>query len=69
MAGVACRNNDQRRYSRVIPVSTTIRSTTGTAPITFDRIGPDKIQITTEDGASQEYWIADLRRAVNDEIY
>jgi hypothetical protein len=41
-------------------VSTTIRSTTGTAPITFDRISPDKVQITTEDGASQEYWTADL---------
>jgi hypothetical protein len=50
-------------------MATTIRSTTGTQPIIFDRIGPDKIQITTEDGASQEYWLADVRRAVTDEIY
>jgi len=53
----------------MIPMSTTIRSTTGTAPITFDRISPDKVQITTEDGASQEYWLAEVRTAVNDEIY
>ena len=50
-------------------MSTTIRSTTGTQPITFDRVSPDKVQITTEDGASQEYWLADLRKACQDETY
>lgn len=50
-------------------VTTTIRSTTGTAPIRFDRISPEKIQITTEDGASQEYWAADLYKVCKNESY
>jgi hypothetical protein len=50
-------------------MSTTIHSTTGTAPITFDRISPDKVQITTEDGATQEYWYADLHKVCTDESY
>lgn len=44
----------------MIPVTTTIRSTTGTQPITFDRISPELVMITTEDGASQIYYTADL---------
>ncbi len=48
-------------------MSTTVRSTTGTQPITFDRIAPDKIQITIWDGASQEYWAADLHEACKHE--
>lgn len=48
-------------------MSTTVWSTTHTQPITFDRIGPDKIQITTWDGASQEYFAADLHEACKHE--
>ena len=50
-------------------VATTIRSTTGTAPIVFDRLSPDKIQITTEDGATQEYWQKDVKHACESESY
>jgi len=49
-------------------VSTTIWSTTHTAPIVFDRISPEKIQITTEDGATQEYLVADVLKACHTEI-
>lgn len=47
----------------------TVRSTTGTAPIEIERISPEKVQITTEDGATQEYWVADLRKALETEAY
>ncbi|MGO4583591.1 hypothetical protein AB4Z38_06850 [Arthrobacter sp. 2RAF6] len=50
-------------------MSTTIWSTTHTQPITFDRISPDKVQITTADGATQEYWYADLHKACSNESY
>lgn len=55
--------------THVIPVTVTIRSTTGTQAITFERISPEKVQITTEDGATQEYWVADLRKALETEAY
>ena len=48
-------------------MSTTVKSTTGTQPITFDRIAPDKIQITIWDGATQEYWAADIHKACKHE--
>jgi len=51
----------------VIPVAVTIWSTTHTQPITFDRISPDKFQITTEDGATQEYWAADIEKVCKTE--
>lgn len=47
----------------------TIHSTTHTAPIRFDRISPDKVQITLEDGSTQEYWATDLRAALDSEAY
>ena len=56
-----------RLDSRVIPVAVTIWSTTHTQPITFDRISPDKFQITTEDGATQEYWAADIEKVCKTE--
>jgi hypothetical protein len=46
-----------------------IWSTTHTAPITFDRISPTEVQITTEDGATQLYRVEDLRRALDNEAY
>lgn len=48
-------------------MTTTIRSTTNTAPLTFDRISPDKVQVTDEQGATQIYLVADLRKALQDE--
>lgn len=45
----------------------TIRSTTGTAPITFDRISPELVQITLEDGSTQLYKAADLERVCKTE--
>ena len=51
----------------MIPVSTTIRSTTGTAPLTFDRISPELVQITDEQGATQIYYHADLERVCKTE--
>lgn len=48
-------------------MATTVYSTTHTAPITFDRISPTLIQITTEDGATQVYWAADLEAACKHE--
>jgi hypothetical protein len=51
----------------VIPVSTTIRSTTGTAPLTFDRISPELVQITDEQGATQIYYVADLEKVCRTE--
>jgi len=51
----------------VIPLTTTIRSTTGTQPITFDRVSPSLVMITTEMGASQIYRVADLLAALTNE--
>jgi len=48
-------------------VATTIRSTTGTAPLTFDRISPALVQITNEQGATQIYFVTDVRRALEGE--
>ena len=48
-------------------MSTTIWSTTRTAPITITRISPDKVFIQTENGAAQEYWVADIRAAIEGE--
>lgn len=41
-------------------MSTTVRSTTGTAPISFDLIGPNQVLIALEDGSQQVYRLADL---------
>lgn len=46
-----------------------IRSTTGTAPIQFDRVSPELVQITLEDGSSQVYLVSDLRQALDSEAY
>ena len=46
--------------SRVMGMSTTIWSTTHTAPIQFDRISPTLVQITLEDESTQLYYAADL---------
>ncbi|MDF9748679.1 hypothetical protein M2428_000109 [Arthrobacter sp. ES3-54] len=48
-------------------MSTTVRSTTGTAPIIITRISPDKVFIQTEDGAAQEYWVTEIRAAIEGE--
>jgi hypothetical protein len=48
-------------------MSTTVRSTTGTAPIIITRISPDKVFIQTEDGAAQEYWVNEIRAALEGE--
>lgn len=48
-------------------MTTTIWSTTHTAPIVFDRISPTLVQITTELGASQIYLVADLLKALTNE--
>lgn len=48
-------------------MATTVRSTTGTAPITFDRISPTLIQITLEDGSTQIYYAAELEKACKHE--
>ncbi len=48
-------------------MTTTIRSTTGTAPLTFDRIAPGLVQITDELGATQIYRVEDLRKALEGE--
>ena len=45
----------------------TIWSTTHTAPIQFDRISPDLVQITLEDGSTQIYKAADLERVCRSE--
>lgn len=55
-----------RPASRVMAV-VTIWSTTHTAPISFDRISPTLVQITTEDGATQLYNAADLERVCHSE--
>jgi hypothetical protein len=43
-------------------MSTTIWSTTHTAPIQFDRISPTLVQITLEDESTQIYYAADLAK-------
>lgn len=51
------------------PMTTTIRSTTNTAPLTFDRISPTEVQITDEHGATQIYAVADLQTVLDNEAY
>jgi hypothetical protein len=48
-------------------MATTIRSTTGTAPLSFDRISPSLVQITDELGATQIYYVTDVRAALEGE--
>ena len=48
-------------------MTTTIYSTTGTAPLTFDRISPELIQITDEHGSTQLYHVADLEQVCKTE--
>jgi hypothetical protein len=45
-------------------METTVRSTTGTAPISFDLIGPDQVLIALEDGSQQVYRLADIVAAL-----
>lgn len=47
-------------------VPVTVRSTTGTQPLTFTRISPDKVQIRNEFGAAQDYYVQDILNAVED---
>lgn len=42
----------------------TVRSTTGTAPISFDVIGPNQVLIALENGSQQVYRLADLTAAL-----
>ena len=53
----------------MITVTATVRSTTGTAPITFDRISPELVMVTLEDGSTQVYRVEDIRKALNNETY
>lgn len=48
-------------------MTTTIYSTTHTAPLTFDRISPGLVQITDEQGATQIYKVQDLLTALTNE--
>jgi len=43
---------------------TTIRSTTGTAPLTFTARRPGEVEILLEDGSAQVYDVGALRRAL-----
>lgn len=52
-----------------LPAMFILRSTTGTAPIQFDRISPELVQITLEDGSTQIYRAEDLRQALESEAY
>jgi len=52
---------------RVTEVSVTVRSTTGTQPLTFTRISADRVQITNELGATQIYRVTDILNALKDE--
>jgi hypothetical protein len=45
-------------------MATTVRSTTGTAPLIFDVIGPDQVLIALEDGSQQVYRLAELTAAL-----
>ncbi|WP_423184297.1 hypothetical protein [Arthrobacter sp. NyZ413] len=46
-------------------MSTVVRSTTGTAPIEFDLIGPNQVLIRREDASQQIYRVSDLLAALN----
>lgn len=46
-------------------MATTVRSTTGTAPIVFDRISADQVLIALEDRSQQVYRVADILAALN----
>jgi hypothetical protein len=56
-----------RPDGRVTNVPVTVRSTTGTQPLTFTRISADRVQITDQFGATQIYWVADILNAVKDD--
>lgn len=45
-------------------MATTVRSTTGTAPIRFDRISATQVLIVLEDGSQQVYRFADIIAAL-----
>lgn len=45
-------------------MATTVRSTTGTAPITFDVIGPNLVLIILEDQSQQLYSIREILDAL-----
>jgi len=47
-------------------VPVTVRSTTGTAPLTFTRISADRVQITNEFNATQIYKVQDILTALED---
>lgn len=47
-------------------MTVTVKSTTGTQPLTFTRISPALVQITDEHGATQIYRVADILTAVED---
>jgi len=55
-----------RLDSRVMNVPVTVRSTTGTQPLTFTRISADRVQITNEFGATQIYKVQDILTALED---
>ncbi|GAA4041024.1 hypothetical protein GCM10023063_28470 [Arthrobacter methylotrophus] len=46
-------------------MTATVRSTTGTAPISFDLIGPDQVLIALEDGSQQVYALTDVLLALD----
>lgn len=46
-------------------MATTVRSTTGTAPIVFDLVGPDLVLIRLEDGSQQIYRTSDILAAIS----
>lgn len=48
-------------------VPVTVRSTTGTAPLTFTRISADRVQITNEFNATQIYKVQDILEAIKDD--
>jgi hypothetical protein len=45
-------------------MATTVRSTTGTAPIVFDRIGANLVLIALEDGSQQVYRVTEIPAAL-----
>lgn len=47
-------------------MTVTVKSTTGTQPLTFTRINNTLVQITDEHGATQIYRVADILTAVED---
>jgi hypothetical protein len=51
----------------VTEVSVTVRSTTGTQPLTFTRINASLVQIEDEHGATQIYRVAEILNAVKDQ--